>query len=99
MQNRILVLVFVALVFILGALLYIYNPNPEEYGDTKGSGSGGVVCAQDAKMCPDGSYVGRTGPNCEFARCPIPEGTMMEDGTNSANVPRGEEGTTTPQLQ
>ncbi len=21
-------------------------------------------------MCPDGSYVGRTGPNCEFATCP-----------------------------
>ncbi len=30
----------------------------------------GVVCIMDAKMCPDGSYVGRTGPNCEFV-CPI----------------------------
>ena len=29
-----------------------------------------VVCAQDAKQCPDGTYVGRTGPNCEFAECP-----------------------------
>jgi hypothetical protein len=28
-----------------------------------------VVCAMDAKMCPDGSYVGRTGPKCEFV-CP-----------------------------
>lgn len=25
-----------------------------------------VVCTADAKMCPDGSYVGRTGPYCEF---------------------------------
>jgi hypothetical protein len=24
----------------------------------------------DAKMCPDGSYVGRTAPKCEFAPCP-----------------------------
>lgn len=24
----------------------------------------------EAKQCPDGSYVGRTGPNCEFALCP-----------------------------
>ena len=24
----------------------------------------------DAKQCPDGSYVGRSGPNCEFAACP-----------------------------
>lgn len=29
-----------------------------------------VVCTQDAKLCPDGSSVGRTGPNCEFAACP-----------------------------
>ncbi|MEK9194412.1 MAG: hypothetical protein AAB884_01230, partial [Patescibacteria group bacterium] len=27
----------------------------------------GVFCIQDAKKCPDGSYVGRVGPNCEFA--------------------------------
>lgn len=29
------------------------------------------ACPADAKQCPDGSYVGRTGPNCEFAPCPI----------------------------
>lgn len=29
-----------------------------------------VVCTQDAKQCADGSYVSRTGPNCEFAECP-----------------------------
>lgn len=29
-----------------------------------------VFCTQDAKQCPDGSYVGRTGPSCEFAACP-----------------------------
>ncbi len=28
------------------------------------------VCTQDAKACPDGSYVGRTGPKCEFVQCP-----------------------------
>ena len=28
-----------------------------------------IACTKDAKMCPDGSYVGRTGPNCEFL-CP-----------------------------
>ena len=27
-------------------------------------------CTQEAKLCPDGSYVSRTGPNCEFAICP-----------------------------
>lgn len=28
-----------------------------------------VFCTQDAMQCPDGSWVGRTGPNCEFV-CP-----------------------------
>lgn len=29
-----------------------------------------IVCTLEARLCPDGSYVGRTGPNCEFAECP-----------------------------
>lgn len=29
-----------------------------------------TACTQEAKQCPDGSYVGRTGPNCEFEACP-----------------------------
>lgn len=29
-----------------------------------------VACPQDTKLCPDGSSVFRTGPNCEFASCP-----------------------------
>jgi hypothetical protein len=28
-----------------------------------------IACTQEAKLCPDGSAVGRTGPNCEFAPC------------------------------
>ncbi len=41
-----------------------------------GEKKGGVVseqpmfCTMDAKQCPDGSYVGRSGPKCEFAVCP-----------------------------
>jgi hypothetical protein len=29
-----------------------------------------IACTMDTKQCPDGSYVGRSGPNCEFV-CPI----------------------------
>ena len=32
-----------------------------------------VACTMEAKLCPDGSAVGRTGPNCEFAACPAPD--------------------------
>ncbi len=28
-----------------------------------------VMCTMDAMQCADGSWVGRSGPNCEFA-CP-----------------------------
>jgi len=27
------------------------------------------ACTEEAKICPDGSTVGRTGPNCEFTPC------------------------------
>ena len=33
------------------------------------------ACNGDAKICEDGSTVGRTGPNCEFAACPAPDRT------------------------
>lgn len=29
-----------------------------------------VACTLEAKLCPDGSSVGRTGPKCEFTACP-----------------------------
>lgn len=30
-----------------------------------------VACTKEAKVCDDGSVVGRVGPDCEFAPCPI----------------------------
>ena len=34
------------------------------------SNSNLMACTTEAKICPDGSAVGRTGVNCEFAPCP-----------------------------
>jgi hypothetical protein len=28
------------------------------------------ACTEDAKICPDGTTVGRVAPDCEFAPCP-----------------------------
>jgi len=39
-------------------------------GTLKFTDQGQVACTQEAKQCSDGSYVSRTGPNCEFATCP-----------------------------
>ena len=50
------------------------NPAPYSYGNKPTppptSPPLGIVCAQDAKQCPDGSYVSRQGPTCEFMTCP-----------------------------
>lgn len=29
-----------------------------------------IACPADAKICPDGTALGREGPNCEFPACP-----------------------------
>lgn len=39
-------------------------------GGGDSSSSEGVACTKEAKLCSDGSYVGRQGPNCEFTLCP-----------------------------
>jgi hypothetical protein len=43
----------------------------------------GVACTQEAKQCPDGSYVGRTGPDCAFAACP---GVATQASSTTATV-------------
>jgi hypothetical protein len=40
-----------------------------------------TACTMEAKLCPDGSAVGRTGPNCEFAACPEAGTPLVEEGT------------------
>ena len=36
-----------------------------------------VACTMDAKLCPDGSYVSRVAPSCEFAACPVATTTQL----------------------
>lgn len=43
-----------------------------------------VACTQEAKLCPDGSSVGRTGTNCAFAECPSMPVTQIKEGTVAA---------------
>jgi len=38
-----------------------------------------VACTQEAKLCPDGSAVGRVGPNCEFTSCPNAEEDKLKE--------------------
>lgn len=59
------------------------EPQPVTYGNRcalngagatflyEGECSNAAVCPANAMLCPNGSYVGRTGPNCQFV-CPAP---------------------------
>ena len=51
--------ILVVIVVLVGVALTLSNSKNDSV----------VFCTQDAKLCSDGSYVGRTGPNCEFV-CP-----------------------------
>lgn len=59
------ILIIFVIVIILGITggLYYYK-NLVTFSPKKDQ-----VCTQEAKQCPDGSYVSRLGPNCEFTQC------------------------------
>lgn len=61
------VLVVIALIIGVGSSFMSKNPTTSMSPSPSVTG---VACTMDAMMCPDGSYVGRQGPNCEFAMCP-----------------------------
>lgn len=57
-------IITILIVAALGAGIYVYLESK------KSAESEMVACTMDAKMCPDGSYVGRIRPKCEFQACP-----------------------------
>lgn len=48
-------------------MYYAYKSFDDAFGEDRQRVTG---CALDAKVCPNGSVVGRTGPNCAFESCP-----------------------------
>jgi len=65
-MKKIILILAVVVVAIAGYFYYSskWEDKPEQ-----------VFCTMEAKLCPDGSYVGRTGPKCEFTACPSPSAT------------------------
>lgn len=54
------VLMIVIIVSLAYGIYWFVNQKPSEQ----------IFCTQEALICPDGSYVGKTGPKCEFKACP-----------------------------
>lgn len=61
-------LISVILAILIFIAVYAYQAGTAVAPTTPGPGT--VACTLEARLCPDGSYVGRQGPNCEFAACP-----------------------------
>jgi|GEM_PF-831365 len=62
------VLIVIAALLVVGGGYYYFAGSTLEQ----------MQCPADAKLCPDGSSIGRSGPNCEFAACPD-DGAMKKD--------------------
>lgn len=60
----------IIIALIIGALILLVNISFGFYL-LKQKASKQTVCTMEAKICPDGTSVGRSGPKCEFAPCPI----------------------------
>ena len=56
----------IVLVVLLGIGGFFYRNTLEQHVPSP------IACTEEARVCPDGSAVGRVGPTCEFASCPFP---------------------------
>ncbi len=61
-------LIIIILVVVIGGLYWWIKKNEAMTPPLDGGSTG--ACTADAKQCPDGSYVSRVQPSCEFAACP-----------------------------
>jgi len=49
------------------------------YVQPTSNGGNQEQCTLEAMLCPDGSAVGRSGPNCEFAACPMTDEDSIDN--------------------
>ena len=70
LNKKIKFLIIALVIVIFGYTIYVNWPVADIDNNNNPSFEDSVYCTMDAKICPDGSYVGRVGPNCEFAPCP-----------------------------
>lgn len=74
----------VVILFVVGFGSFLYRNTVERPGITAAM----PVCTLEAKICPDGTSVGRTGPACEFAPCALPNVEIPDRGISFV-IPTG----------
>lgn len=86
MQTYKFVFLFIGLMFLSALTASAQNRGVEA---ELGRDTDPIFCTMDAFQCPDGSWVGRTGPNCEFV-CPVsdsPRGAGKPEPVVSPDTP------------
>ena len=71
MQKKHIILTIISIIVaasIVAAILL--RTQQAQAPESPNTDEGQTFCTMDAKVCPDGSAVGRTGPDCEFSPCP-----------------------------
>lgn len=91
-KNIIVLLILIALIISTIIIFGIFKSNFTGSDIRK-------ACTMEAKICLDGSSVGRSGPHCEFAPCPVApalslEPTAASQIANPASVNCGKTGGT-----
>jgi len=66
-----LISIVLVVIALLAAVAYVLGMQFFGQETVSPTSTPATACTMEAKLCPDGSYVGRTGPNCEFSDCPI----------------------------
>lgn len=72
-KSKLPLLIIAVLLVLLGAAgsyIFLNQKSNSSPSPTPTPQDNGKPCTQEAKICPDGSSVGREGPNCEFTQCP-----------------------------
>lgn len=74
---------FTVLLAVLGFAAFMYRSTLEApMHGTNIASSTGAACQADAKVCPDGTSIGRSGPSCTFAACPLPNIELAQAGVS-----------------
>ena len=70
MDKKIKIGIVSAIILVLTIVLAMYLLKDDRAIVSNDISDRKIACTEEAKECPDGSYVGRTGPRCEFTPCP-----------------------------
>ena len=62
-SNTLKIIIFGIIAIIISGFIVLFNMRNGDSDEKP------VFCAQDAKLCSDGSYVSRVPPKCDFALC------------------------------